>query len=359
MTDFERGEVESVVRKLLEAAGRGRDWVPRLWAGEVAKFVGVQSLDRSTGRPSSDGWRLASSTPAVKRLAVRSIADGSATVDLRAFMQLTFEHRTGRQRELSIHLGGPVRLSRANGRWKVVTLTVDGIDLASSLFKPVPAKAMLGDLNVWAVARAQPRADEFTVAIRNEGSGPAEVQAVFTRRRVCWLFEDGVPLLSRPRVLLPGEVWARTIALKGRLTRMATSIRARSNGEEVRLTLRPPHRSPVHRLRQGVDSNVLLQSFVALAVAAWIAGIDAAVLGFVLLGAGLVLVLGEVLSFLSGTRASGQAFYAMAGLAELLIAGLVFRSEGIGFVAPAVVAVIVLLGHVGTFRTVMHLRRAE
>ena len=353
-------QVEWVVRRLLAAAGRGRDWVPRLWAGEVARFVGVQSLDRSKGWwQSSDGWRLTASRPDVKRLAVRSIGEGTAIVDLRASALMTFEHRRARRRELSIRLDGPVRLSRGTGGWKVETLTVDGIDFASSLFKPVPAKATLGQLNVWAIARAQPSADEFTVAIRNEGSGPAEVDAVFTRRRVCWLFEDGVPLLSRPRVLLPGETWARTIALKGRLTRMATSIRARSNGDEVRLTLRPPRRSPLHRLRQGVDSNVLLQSFVALAVASWIAGVDAAVLGFVLLGAGLPLVLGEVLSFLGGTRASGQAFYALAGLAELLIAGLVFRSEGIGFIVPLVVAVIVLLAHFGRFRTVMHLRRAE
>ena len=157
---------------------------------------------------------------------------------------------------------------------------------------------------------------------------------MFAGGRVWLLFEDG-GLVLRRRTLAPGEVTARSVGMKGRFRDEPMQIRVRVDGQDAALELQRPQLSMRQRLRQMVRDDVVVHAFLAAVVLAWLAGlVPAAVPAIFLLAAGLLLALGECLSFLRGTRVSAQPLYAAVGLAELVAAAAIFEHEEVGIITP-------------------------
>jgi hypothetical protein len=249
-----RGEIEAVVRQVLDSLGG--DKPSPLWAGDVGAFFQIRSL-----APSSE-WRVKSASTCVELLEVQSVERDRATVRLKAGVYPTVEHRIFGVRHANLRITGPAELQHSPDGWKMHTLGVDGVDMATSLFTPFPAEMTIGGLRITAIARALARNDELTVTARNDGHAAAVLESVFAARRVSLLFEDGSFLLRRRRTLEPGAVWARSVAVKGHLTDAPTEIRVRAEGQDASLALRPPHRSIRRRLDQVKREDVILHLLV-------------------------------------------------------------------------------------------------
>ena len=213
-------------------------------------------------------------------------------------------------------------------------------------------------MRIAAVARSLARNDELTVAVRNEGTRAAELDSVFAGGRVWLLFEDG-GLLFRQRTLEPGEVTARSVGMKGRFRDEPMQVRVRVDGRDAALELQRPKLSVGQRLRQMIRDDVVVQASLAAVVLAWLAGLVPAVIPAIfLLAAGLLLVLGECLSFLRGTRVSAQPFYAAVGLVELVAAAAIFEHEEVGIITPGAVAATLIAAHIPRFQAEVR-RRAH
>jgi hypothetical protein len=345
----ERDEIEEVVRQVLDSLGG--DKPSPLWSGNAGAFFAIRSLAPSD-------WRVKSAATRVELLEVSSVAGDRATVRLKAGVFPTLVHPIFGERHAKLRVTGPAELERSRDGWKLLTLAIDGVDVATCFFTPFPAEAAIGDVRIAAVARSLARNDELTVAVRNEGRRAAELDSVFAGGRVWLLFEDG-GLLLRQRTLEPGEVTARSVGMKGRFRDEPMQVRVRVDGREAALELQRPKLSVGQRLRQMVRDDVLVQASLAAVVLAWLAGLVPAVIPAIfLLAAGLLLVLGECLSFLRGTRVSAQPFYAAVGLAELVAAAAIFGHEQVGIITPGAVAATLVAAHITRFQAEVR-RRAH
>ena len=136
-------------------------------------------------------------------------------------------------------------------------------------------------------------------------------------------------------------------------------VRVRVDGRESALELQWPKLSAGQRLRQMIRDDVVVQASVAAVVLAWLAGLVPAVIPAIfLLAAGLLLVLGEGLSFLRGTRVSAQPFYAVVGLVELVAAAAIFGHGEVGIITPGAVAATLIAAHIPRFQAEVR-RRAH
>jgi hypothetical protein len=337
----ERDDIEEVVRQVLDSLGG--DKPSPLWTGDAGAFFAARSLAPSD-------WRVKSAATRVELLQVSSVAGGRATVRLKAGVYPTLVHPIFGEHHAKLRVTGPAELERSTDGWKLLTLAVDGVDVASSLFTPFPAEATIGDVRIVAIARSLARNDELTVTLRNEGTRAAELDSVFAGGRVWLLFEDG-GLLLRRRTLEPGEITARSQGMKGRFADRPMQVRVRLDGQEATLALQPPQRSLRQRLRQMIRDDVILHVLLAVALLAWLAGLVPAVIpGLFLLAAGILLVLGECLSILRGARVSAQVFYAAVGLADMVLAAAIFRHEEVGIIVPGALAATLIAAHVPRFQ---------
>lgn len=357
ITIDDRQAIEDVIREFLEAAALGNVHA-RLWAGPVAEWFALnQDVIESTPFP----LHVKGGNDRLQKLEIRSIEGDSAEVTLKADCFLTIDHPIAGQRHTTVRYRGDAVLRRESNSWRIITLQLDGVDLASALFDPVPAEAIVEEVHIAAAARFTKGPLLLLVAVRNLGDSPAVLGRIFAGGRVWWLFDEGAVLRQRPLVLRAGANWGIAVSLKASLLRRSMTIRVRVNNQDVALDLHPPPRALWRRIRQSAHTNAVLHVFALCSLLAIPLAGPRGIGGFalLLLGAGILNVFGEALGFLSGTRVSAQALYGAVGLLEIAVAAFLLQRGHVDKILAVGVLAVVAPYIWFQFRTLLLRRRVE
>jgi hypothetical protein len=341
------------VREVVDRLGRD-ETVPALFAGCLAKAeeINVRINDHF-------GMTRRFLGADIKELKVVSVERDKAHVELEASYHVTVFHPALGEKRRTIRLTGPVVLSRQSGAWRVETLKSYGVDLKSTLFRPVPAETRVDAVRVATFAQLWRRNRQLSVLVENQGTSEVVVERVTAVSPSFWLFMDGTFVRKAPITLAPGASYGREIVSRARWRAAPLLVRALVGGRAVELRLdEPAHVSIVQRVRSNVPA-VLQNGLTLAALAAWGLGLGPAPLGALLLLGGLGLMAYTALVLLRGPVLSMQAVYAVTGLAELAAAFLVLRGHELSFTTSLLIIVTVGVAFAPRFRNALHERRTE